>query len=291
MKLSDLLGEKERTLSFEVFPPKTSDRMETVLEATEKIAALQPDFMSVTYGAGGGTSRFTVDIAARLQEEYGTTVLPHLTCVSSSREHVRRMIEVYEEKGLHNIMALRGDIPEGGAPHHDYTHATQLIRDIRELAPNVCIGAACYPEGHVEAKNRDEDLRYLKEKVDAGVDFLTTQLFYDNTVFYHFLYRAREIGIRVPIIAGIMPITNASQVKRTVQMSGTIVPERFLAMVDRFGGNPDAMKQAGVIYATEQIIDLYAHGIRNIHVYSMNKPEVAAGIQVSYCLGRRSVIL
>ena len=281
MKLSDLLGEKERTLSFEVFPPKTSDRMETVLEATEKIAALQPDFMSVTYGAGGGTSRFTVDIAARLQEEYGTTVLPHLTCVSSSREHVRRMIEVYEEKGLHNIMALRGDIPEGGAPHHDYTHATQLIRDIRELAPNVCIGAACYPEGHVEAKNRDEDLRYLKEKVDAGVDFLTTQLFYDNTVFYHFLYRAREIGIRVPIIAGIMPITNASQVKRTVQMSGTIVPERFLAMVDRFGGNPDAMKQAGVIYATEQIIDLYAHGIRNIHVYSMNKPEVAAGIQAS----------
>lgn len=281
MKLSDLLGEKERTLSFEVFPPKTSDRMETVLEATEKIAALQPDFMSVTYGAGGGTSRFTVDIAARLQEEYGTTVLPHLTCVSSSREHVRKMIKVYEEKGLHNIMALRGDIPEGGAPYHDYTHATQLIRDIRELAPDVCVGAACYPEGHVEAKNRDEDLKYLKEKVDAGVDFLTTQLFYDNTVFYHFLYRAREIGIRVPIIAGIMPITNASQVKRTVQMSGTIVPERFLAMVDRFGGNPDAMKQAGVIYATEQIIDLYAHGIRNIHVYSMNKPEVAAGIQAS----------
>lgn len=281
MKLSSLLKEKERTLSFEVFPPKTSDRMETVLEATEKIAALQPDFMSVTYGAGGGTSQFTVDIAARLQEEYGTTVLPHLTCVSSSKDHVRRMIRIYEEKGLENIMALRGDIPAGGAPCHDYTHAIQLIRDIREIAPDICIGAACYPEGHVEARNRDEDLQYLKEKVDAGVDFLTTQLFYDNTIFYHFLYRAREIGIKVPIIAGIMPITNASQVKRTVEMSGTIVPERFLAMVDRFGGNPDAMKQAGVIYATEQIIDLYAHGIRNIHVYSMNKPEVAAGIQAS----------
>ncbi len=281
MKLSTLLKEKERTLSFEVFPPKTSDRMETVLEATEKIAALQPDFMSVTYGAGGGTSQFTVDIAARLQEEYGTTVLPHLTCVSSDQDHVKRMIHVYEEKGLENIMALRGDIPAGGAPCHDYTHAIQLIRDIREIAPEICIGAACYPEGHVEAHNRDEDLQYLKEKVDAGVDFLTTQLFYDNTIFYHFLYRAREIGIRVPIIAGIMPITNASQVKRTVEMSGTIVPERFLAMVDRFGENPDAMKQAGVIYATEQIIDLYAHGIRNIHVYSMNKPEVAAGIQAS----------
>lgn len=281
MKLSSLLKEKERTLSFEVFPPKTSDRMETVLEATEKIAALQPDFMSVTYGAGGGTSQFTVDIAARLQEEYGTTVLPHLTCVSSSKDHVRRMIRIYEEKGLENIMALRGDIPAGGAPCHDYTHAIQLIRDIREIAPDICIGAACYPEGHVEARNRDEDLQYLKEKVDAGVDFLTTQLFYDNTIFYHFLYRAREIGIKVPIIAGIMPITNASQVKRTVEMSGTIVPERFLAMVDHFGGNPDAMKQAGVIYATEQIIDLYAHGIRNIHVYSMNKPEVAAGIQAS----------
>lgn len=281
MKLSTLLKEKERTLSFEVFPPKTSDRMETVLEATEKIAALQPDFMSVTYGAGGGTSQFTVDIAARLQEEYGTTVLPHLTCVSSDQDYVKRMIHVYEEKGLENIMALRGDIPAGGAPCHDYTHAIQLIRDIREIAPEICIGAACYPEGHVEAHNRDEDLQYLKEKVDAGVDFLTTQLFYDNTIFYHFLYRAREIGIRVPIIAGIMPITNASQVKRTVEMSGTIVPERFLAMVDRFGENPDAMKQAGVIYATEQIIDLYAHGIRNIHVYSMNKPEVAAGIQAS----------
>ena len=279
MKLSTLLKEKERTLSFEVFPPKTSDRMETVLEATEKIAALQPDFMSVTYGAGGGTSQFTVDIAARLQEEYGTTVLPHLTCVSSDQDHVKRMIHVYEEKGLENIMALRGDIPAGGAPCHDYTHAIQLIRDIREIAPEICIGAACYPEGHVEAHNRDEDLQYLKEKVDAGVDFLTTQLFYDNTIFYHFLYRAREIGIRVPIIAGIMPITNASQVKRTVEMSGTIVPERFLAMVDRFGENPDAMKQAGVIYATEQIIDLYAHGIRNIHVYSMNKPEVARALQ------------
>ncbi len=281
MKISDLLKEKERTLSFEVFPPKTSDRMETVLEATEKIASLQPDFMSVTYGAGGGTSRFTVDIAARLQEEYKTPVLPHLTCVSSSRDHVRKMIEIYEENGLHNIMALRGDIPEGGAPCNDYSHAIQLIEDIRQQAPDVCIGAACYPEGHVEAKNRDEDLKFLKEKVDAGVDFLTTQLFYDNTVFYHFLYRAREIGIHVPIIAGIMPITNASQVKRTVAMSGTIVPERFLAMVDRFGGNPAAMKQAGVIYATEQIIDLYAHGIANIHVYSMNKPEVAAGIQAS----------
>ena len=281
MKISELLREKERTLSFEVFPPKTSDRMETVLEATEKIAALKPDFMSVTYGAGGGTSRFTVDVAADLQNKYGTTVLPHLTCVSSTRSHVRGMIKIYEENGLENIMALRGDIPEGGAPHHDYKHATQLISDIRELAPEVCIGAACYPEGHVEARNRDEDLKYLKEKVDAGVDFLTTQLFYDNTIFYHFLYRAREFGIMVPIIAGTMSITNAKQVKRTIEMSGTVVPERFLAMVDRFGNDPQAMKQAGVIYATEQIIDLYSHGIRNIHVYSMNKPEVAAGIQAS----------
>ena len=281
MKIADILKNKEVTLSFEVFPPKTSDRMEAVLDATEKIAALKPDFMSVTYGAGGGTSQYTAEIAGRIQKEYHTTMLPHLTCVSSTREHVRNMISVYREAGLQNIMALRGDIPQGGPPHHDYTHAVELIRDIRELAPEICVGAACYPEGHVEAKSRDEDLVRLKEKVDAGVDFLTTQLFYDNNIFYHFLYRAREIGISVPIIAGIMPITNAIQVKRSVEMSGTVVPERFLAMVDRFGSNPDAMKQAGIIYATEQIIDLFSHGIRYVHVYSMNKPEIAEGIQRS----------
>ena len=288
MKISRILEEKERTLSFEVFPPKTSARMESVREATEKIGALHPDFMSVTYGAGGGTSQYTVDIASNLQERYKTPVLPHLTCVSSDRGHVRKMIELYREKGLQNIMALRGDIPEGGATHHDYTHAIQLIRDIRELHPEICIGAACYPEGHVEAPSREEDLVHLKEKVDAGVDFLTTQLFFDNSVFYHFLYRARDIGIHVPIIAGIMPITNKVQVKRTIEMSGTVVPERFLAMVDRFGNDPDAMKQAGVIYASEQIIDLYAHGIRNIHVYTMNKPEIAAGIQssLSHIIGK-----
>ncbi len=281
MKISDILKNKEVTLSFEVFPPKTSDRMEAVLKATEEIAALKPDFMSVTYGAGGGTSQYTAEIAGKLQKQYNTTVIPHLTCVSSTKDHVRKMISVYKESGLENIMALRGDIPQGGAPHQDYTHAIELIRDIRETAPEICVGAACYPEGHVEAESRDVDLVHLKEKVDAGVDFLTTQLFFDNNIFYHFLYRARDIGIRVPIIAGIMPITNAVQVKRSVEMSGTIVPERFLAMVDRFGHNPDAMKQAGIIYASEQIIDLFSHGVRYIHVYTMNKPEIAAGIQAS----------
>lgn len=280
MRVTDVLKSKERTLSFEVFPPKTSDRMETVLEAAEKICALRPDFMSVTYGAGGGTSLYTTEIASDLEAKYDVPVLAHLTCASSTKEHVKKMISVYRDAGLENIMALRGDIPPGGAPAHDYRHALELICDIKEQG-EFCIGGACYPEGHPEAANRDQDLKFLKEKVDAGCDFLTTQMFFDNSVFYNFLYRARDIGINVPVIAGIMPITNAVQLKRSIAMSGTVMPERFLAIVDRFGPDPDAMKQAGVIYATEQIIDLLAHGVKNIHVYSMNKPEVAAGIKAS----------
>ena len=280
MRVTDVLKSKERTLSFEVFPPKTSDKMETVLEAAEKICALRPDFMSVTYGAGGGTSLYTTEIASDLEAKYDVPVLAHLTCVSSTKDYVRKMIGIYKDAGLENVMALRGDIPPGGPPAHDYSHAVELICDIKEQG-DFCIGGACYPEGHPEAANRDEDLKFLKEKVDAGCDFLTTQMFFDNSVFYNFLYRARDIGIHVPVIAGIMPITNAVQLKRSIAMSGTVMPERFLAIVDRFGPDPDAMKQAGVIYATEQIIDLFAHGVKNIHVYSMNKPEVAAGIKAS----------
>ncbi|MBR0382859.1 MAG: methylenetetrahydrofolate reductase [Eubacterium sp.] len=280
MRVTDVLKSKERTLSFEVFPPKTSDKMETVLEAAEKICALRPDFMSVTYGAGGGTSLYTTEIASDLEAKYDVPVLAHLTCVSSTKDYVRKMIGIYKDAGLQNVMALRGDIPPGGPPAHDYRHAVELICDIKEQG-DFCIGGACYPEGHPEAANRDEDLKFLKEKVDAGCDFLTTQMFFDNSVFYNFLYRARDIGIHVPVIAGIMPITNAVQLKRSIAMSGTVMPERFMAIVDRFGPDPDAMKQAGVIYATEQIIDLFAHGVKNIHVYSMNKPEVAAGIKAS----------
>ena len=278
MRIIDILKEKKTTLSFEVFPPKTSAGMETVTKATEEIAKLHPDFMSVTYGAGGGTSDYTVDIAKNLQDSLGVPMLAHLTCVSSTKEDVKNLISLYQKKGIENIMALRGDIPEGGRLAHDYDHATELIGDIRSQG-DFCLGGACYPEGHPEADNRREDLIFLKQKVDTGLDFLTTQMFFNNDMFYNFLYRARDIGIHVPIIAGIMPITNAKQIKRSIALSGAELPERFRAIIDRFGSDDAAMKQAGIIYATEQIVDLLAHDVNNIHVYSMNKPDVAEGIQ------------
>lgn len=280
MKISDILKQDKVTLSFEVFPPKTSSSYESVARATQEIAALRPDFMSVTYGAGGGTSEHTVQIAADLHAQYGVQVLTHLTCVSSTRQHVSAMLEKFRQQGIENVLALRGDIPVGGAPENDYHYAAELVRDIKSQG-DFCVGGACYPEGHVEAANKTKDILHLKEKVEAGCEFLTTQMFFDNNILYNFLYRIREKGITVPVIAGIMPVTNVKQIKRITSMSGTYLPERFKAIVDRFGDNPDAMKQAGVIYATEQIIDLIANGVNHIHVYSMNKPEVAAGIQSS----------
>lgn len=279
MKISRLLEEKPVTLSLEVFPPKTSEKYEATAENAKKIAALHPDFMSVTYGAGGGTGEFTADIAAEIQNGYGVPTLAHLTCVSSSRNHVTKMLKLYREKGIENILALRGDLPADGARSEDYRYAVELIRDIKaQEDEDFCLGGACYPEGHVECEHKEEDLQFLKEKVDAGLDFLTTQLFFDNNIFYNFLYRAREKGIAVPIVAGIMPITRAEQLKRSVAMSGTEVPQRFRAIVDRFGQRKEAMEQAGVIYAAEQIVDLIANGVGHIHVYTMNRPKIAKAI-------------
>ena len=277
MKISSILDLDKVSLSLDVFPPKTSDKYESIAETAKKIAALKPDFMSVTYGAGGGTGPYTAGIASEIQNEYGVPVLAHLTCVSSTRSFVREMVERYRSLQIENILALRGDIPAGGRLSEDYRHAVDLIRDIKELG-DFCIGGACYPEGHIECAHKEDDIRHLKEKADAGLDFLTTQLFYDNSVFYNFLYRIREKGIRIPVIAGIMPVTKASQLARSAAMSGTDVPQRFRNIVDHYGDNPAAMKQAGIIYASEQIIDLVANGIRHIHIYTMNSPSVAAAI-------------
>ena len=281
MKIIDILNRKSMSLSFEVFPPKKETSFESVKETTEKIAESKPAFMSVTYGAGGGTSKHTTRIAAGLQQKYGTNVLAHLTCVSSTKETVRGMVETYKEHGIENIMALRGDIPAEGRTVFDYDHASQLIYDIKSIDDSFCIGGACYPEGHVECERQSEDIIHLKEKVDAGCDFLTTQMFFDNSTMYSFLYRIREVGIEVPVVAGIMPITSPKQVKRSVALSGATIPQRFRTMVDRFGDDPMGMKQAGVVYAAEQIVDLIANGVGHIHVYTMNKPEIAAGIQSS----------
>lgn len=278
MKIIDILKQDQITLSFEVFPPKKIEKYESVQAATEGVAALHPSFMSVTYGAGGGTSEFTLNIAKNIRDKYGVEVLPHLTCVSSTKAHVHEMIQKFKEYGFENVMALRGDIPEGGAPYDDYHYASELVADIKSQG-DFCIGGACYPDGHVECAHKDDDIKNLKRKVDAGVDFLTTQMFFDNAEFFNFLYRLREQDIRVPVLAGIMPITNQKQLGRSVALSGTTVPTRFKEIVDKFGEHPEAMKQAGIIYATEQIIDLIANDVKHIHVYSMNKPDVAEAIQ------------
>lgn len=282
MKLSEFLGREGLSLSFEVFPPKSDTAFESVREATEQIAALHPSFMSVTYGAGGGTSRYTLDIAKNIKERYGVPTLAHLTCVSSTKETVHAKIAQLRAAGIENVMALRGDIPaemvNADRTTWDYTHAIELVRELKCFGDEFCVGGACYPEVHPESANQREDILYLKEKVDAGCDFLTTQMFFDNNLFYNFLYKIREAGITVPVIPGIMPITNGNQVARAIRLSGSLMPQRFKALVDKFGTFPAAMKQAGIAYATDQIIDLFANGIRNVHVYSMNKPDVAAAI-------------
>ena len=282
MKLRELLQKETLTLSFEVFPPKTDTAFASVREATEEIARLKPSFMSVTYGAGGGTSRYTLEIAQNIKRAHGVPTLAHLTCVSSTRETVRSRIREMQEKGIENVMALRGDLtPElmnADRSRWHYRHAVDLIRDIKESGADFCIGGACYPEIHPESANQKEDILHLKEKVEVGCEFLTTQMFFDNHLLYNFLYKIREAGITVPIIPGVMPITNANQVDRAVKLSGSFMPQRFKSLVDRFGSSPAAMKQAGIAYATDQIIDLFANGITNVHVYSMNKPDVAEKI-------------
>ena len=279
MKIIDKLNEDRIHISFEVFPPKTDAGFEKVKDATDKIAQLNPSYISVTYGAGGGTSKNTAKIASHIKHELGVESLAHLTCASSTKEEVRQVIENLKQLEIENILALRGDIIPGMTfPSEDRFHyAYELVEEIKKHG-DFCIGAACYPEGHVENEHKEDDIKYLKQKVDSGVDFLTTQMFFDNDIHYNFLYRIREAGITVPVLPGIMPITTAAQMKRSQELSGTVFPRRFLALLDRFGDYPDAMKQAGIAYATDQIIDLLANGVKNIHVYSMNKPEVAAKI-------------
>jgi len=283
MKIRDFLQQDKPALSFEVFPPKTASNFESVKIATEEIAKLKPSFMSVTYGAGGGTSQYTLDIAKNIKELHHVPTLAHLTCVSSTRETVKSKIQAMKEAGIENVMALRGDIPKDmmndDRSNWHYKYAIELVRELKESGEDFCVGGACYPEIHPESLNQKEDIRRLKEKIDAGCEFLTTQMFFDNNLFYNFMYKIREAGITVPIIPGIMPITNAKQVERAVKLSGSFMPQRFKSLVDRFGSDPAAMKQAGIAYATDQIIDLYANNICNVHVYSMNKPEVAEKIQ------------
>ena len=280
MKIREMLQKDYVTLSFEVFPPKTEANFQSVYQAAMDVAALKPSYMSVTYGAGGSTRGNTVTIARDIQDKVGVETIAHLTCVGATREDIRQTLKELQEAGIENILALRGDRPKNfeGEPFIDYHYASELVEEIKVFG-DFCVGGACYPEGHVDAVNKKADIANLKKKVDAGCEYLTTQMFFDNNIYYNFLYRIREAGITVPVIPGIMPITRATQVKTACALSGCNVPERFRNLVDHFGENPLAMQQAGIVYATDQIIDLIANGVRHIHVYSMNKPEVAAGIQ------------
>ena len=280
MKISELLNQEKATLSFEVFPPKKDTDFENVERAASDIAALHPSYMSVTYGAGGSTKGHTIQLAQSIQEQYQVPTIAHLTCVCADHKSIKTALDEMKNAGIENILALRGDIPKNyeGQVFTDFAHASELAALIKEYG-DFCVGGACYPEVHPDSSSRKEDILGLKRKVEAGCEYLTTQMFFDNNIFFNFMYRVREAGITIPIIPGIMPITKKVQVKNAVKLSGCNVPERFKNIVDRFGYNESSLKQACIAYDTDQLIDLLANGVRHIHVYSMNKPEIAAGIQ------------
>lgn len=278
MKVSELLNSEKVTISCEIFPPKQGSQLENYKHIVSDIAKLKPAYISCTYGATGGTSDYTVEIADYINQ-CNVPAIAHLTCASSTKEKVHSVIEELKQRKIENILALRGDIPENAdfPLPNQYHHAIELIREIKE-AGDFCVGGACYPEGHPESERMKDDLLFLKEKVDAGCDYLTTQMFFDNNIYYNFMQKALKVGVDVPVVPGIMPVVTASQVKRTMKLTGNLVPPKFLMIVDRFGDDPASMKQAGIAYATEQIIDLIANGVNHIHVYSMNKPDVAKAI-------------
>ncbi|MDD7014590.1 MAG: methylenetetrahydrofolate reductase [NAD(P)H] [Spirochaetales bacterium] len=279
MKIKNILDSKKLTLSFEIFPPKKQSNLENVVKTAESLSSLNPDFMSITYGAGGTTRGNTVEIAQKILEN-GTPALAHLTCVGNTLESIKSDIEKMKDSKIENVLALRGDVPSGQtietATCKELSHANQLVTVLKN--EGFCVGGACYPEGHPESANRSDDIENLKYKVDAGVDFLTTQMFFDNNMLYSYLYRLQSKGIHVPVLAGIMPIVNSNQVEKMIKLSSAYIPEKLLSICDRFQNSPEAMRQAGIAYATDQIIDLISNGVRGIHIYAMNKVDVVTDI-------------
>lgn len=280
MKIKDILANGRPSVSFEIFPPRKDAPFAPVKEAVERLARQRPSFMSVTYGAAGGAKANTVSIASFVQT-CGVPALAHLTCATATRDSLAEEVSQLRSAGIENILCLRGDASKDvAAPASPgFAHAVDLVRALRPSS--FCLGGACYPECHPECAHMEDDIGHLREKVDAGLDFVTTQMFFDNNIFYRYLSKLRDRGVTVPVIAGIMPVTNGKQIARICAISGTYLPSRFKAIVDRFGDNPAAMLDAGVAYATEQMIDLFANGINAVHVYTMNKPEVAERIMAN----------
>lgn len=265
--------------SFEVFPPKPDAPVETVSRCFAELSALRPDFISVTYGAGGGTAggKLTCELAARLKNEFGIRPVAHLPCISYTKDEITAVLEEFKANGITDILALRGDRSPDRPERDDFRYASELIEFIREKG-DFTLYAACYPEVHPEARSAADDLRHLKEKVDKGASHLISQLFFDNAFFYDFREKCEIIGIDVPIEAGIMPVTNAAQIQRMVSLCGASLPRKFTAMMQRFGHSPEAIRDAGIAYAVDQIVDLAANGVDGIHLYTMNNPYVARRI-------------
>ena len=279
MKISEILNNNKISLSCELFPPKMGSQLTNYHNIVAEMAKCNPSYMSVTYGATGGTSEYTVDIANEVQNVNNIPALAHLTCASSDEDKIKQVVMQLKENNIENILALRGDIPENPdfvLPDR-FHHASDLIREIKKYG-DFCIGGACYPEGHPESETIYDDIKNIKAKVEIGCDFLVTQMFFDNNILYNYLCKLMRENINVPVVAGIMPVTNAKQIGNIIKLSGNMVPSRFKAIVDRFGENPKAMEEAGIAYATEQIIDLLANGVNNVHIYTMNRPEIAKKI-------------
>lgn len=278
MGIAKLFEEKNVVFSFEIFPPKRDCPIDTIWSTLEQLEGLGPDFISVTYGAGGGGGKsYTAQIAGAIRKKYGILPLAHLTCVNSSREEILRSLADLREEGVEDILALRGDKTPGVEPKTDFPHASDLIAFIREQG-GFSLSGACYPECHLEAPDMDADIRNLKVKVEAGAEHLVSQLFFDNAAFYGFAEKARAAGITVPIEAGIMPVVNARQILRMVSLCGASLPPKFTRMISRYEDNPAALRDAGIAYAIDQIVDLIAQGVEGIHLYTMNNPLVARRI-------------
>ena len=278
MFIKDIEKNKDTVLSFEIFPPKPDTPFESVTEAARKLALKKPDFISVTYGAGGSSRDNTFALSSFIQDELNVTSLAHLTCVGTAKETLGDILSELSERKIQNILALRGDFPPGQDDMClDFKHASDLISEIKKF-DDFCVGGACYPEGHTESDNIVTDIENLKYKTAAGVDFLVSQLYFDNDVFYNFLYRAAARGIEVPVHAGIMPVVNRNSVKRMCRLSGATLTPKYRNMLDKYYDKPESLRKAGIVYASEQIIDLVANGVSGIHIYTMNKPDIAEEI-------------
>jgi len=281
MKIKEMFETKSTVMSLEIFPPKLTSPVETIYATLDALSDIKPDFISVTYGAGGKAKDRTVEIASKIKNEYRIESLAHLTCISATKEDIKKAFADMRANNIENVLTLRGDIPED--PNFEfpnplqYEYAFDLVREAK-AEKSFCIGAACYPEKHIECESKVQDIKYLKQKVDQGADFLITQLFFDNEVFYRFMEEIDLAGVNVPVSAGIMPVLNKNQILRITTLSGCTIPPKFQRILDRYENNPEALKEAGEAYAIEQIIDLMAWGVRGIHLYTMNKPETAGRI-------------